>query len=488
MSIIFPKSFRFGWSQAGFQSEMGTPGSEDPNSDWYVWVHDPENIASGLVSGDLPEHGPGYWGLYRMFHDNATKMGLDIARIGVEWSRIFPKPMPEPPQSNVEVKGDSVLMVHVDERDLKALDSAANQDAVKHYREIFSDLKARGIYFILNFYHWPLPLWVHDPIRVRRGDLSGPTGWLDVKTVVNFARFAAYVAWKFDDLVDEYSTMNEPNVVHSNGFMWVKSGFPPSYLNLELSRRAMVNLIQAHARAYDAVKEVTKKPIGIIYANSSFTPLTDKDSRAVDLAERDSRWVFFDAIVRGELMGAVRDDLKGRLDWIGVNYYTRAVLRRRQDAGKVTVSVVGGFGYSCEPGGLSGDKRPCSDFGWEIYPEGMYNVLMRLHERYRMPMYVTENGIADEHDRWRSWFLVSHLYQVHRAMQAGADVRGYFHWNLTDNLEWAAGYRMRFGLVYVDYSTKRRYLRPSALVIREIARQKAIPDYLEHYTNPPKLG
>ena len=315
MSIILPKSFRFGWSQAGFQSEMGTPGSEDPNSDWYVWVHDPENIASGLVSGDLPEHGPGYWGLYRMFHDNATKMGLDIARIGVEWSRIFPKPMPEPPQGNVEVKGDSVLMVHVDERDLKALDSAANQDSVKHYGEIFSDLKARGIYFILNFYHWPLPLWVHDPIRVRRGDLSGPTGWLDVKTVVNFARFAAYVAWKFDDLVDEYSTMNEPNVVHSNGFMWVKSGFPPSYLNLELSRRAMVNLIQAHARAYDAVKEVTKKPIGIIYANSSFTPLTDKDSRAVDLAERDSRWVFFDAIVKGELMGTVRDDLKGRLDW-----------------------------------------------------------------------------------------------------------------------------------------------------------------------------
>jgi len=73
-------------------------------------------------------------------------------------------------------------------------------------------------------------------------------------------------------------------------------------------------------------------------------------------------------------------------------------------------------------------------------------------------------------------------------MQAGADIRGYFHWNLTDNLEWAAGYRMRFGLVYVDYSTKRRYLRPSALVMREIARQKAIPDYLEHYTNPPKLG
>ena len=484
MNISFPKSFKFGWSQAGFQSEMGTPGSEDPNTDWYVWVHDPENIASGLVSGDLPEYGPGYWGLYRVFHDNAVKMGLDAARIGVEWSRIFPKPMPDPPQGNVEVKGNDVLMVHVDEGDLKRLDEAANQEAVRHYREMFSDLKAKGIYFILNFYHWPLPLWVHDPIRIRRGDLSGPTGWLDIKTVINFARFAAYVAWKFDDLADEYSTMNEPNVVHSNGFMWVKSGFPPSYLNLEFSRRAMVNLIQAHARAYDAVKAISKKPIGIIYANSSFTPLTDRDAKAVELAEYDSRWIFFDAIIKGELMGNVRDDLKGRLDWIGVNYYSRTVVKL---IGEKSYVGIPGYGYSCERNSVSPDGRPCSDTGWEFYPEGLYDVIMKYWNRYHLPIYVTENGIADSADYQRPYYLVSHIYQVYRAIQDGANVKGYLHWSLTDNYEWASGFSMRFGLLHVDYTTKKQYWRPSAYVYREIAKSKSIPEEIMHLNSIPPI-
>ncbi|MEM0305198.1 MAG: family 1 glycosylhydrolase, partial [Saccharolobus sp.] len=110
----FPKSFKFGWSQAGFQSEMGIPGSEDPNSDWYVWVHDKENIASGLVSGDFPENGPAYWSNYKVFHENAGKIGLNIARIGVEWSRIFPKPLPKP-----EELKDNITHVEINENELR---------------------------------------------------------------------------------------------------------------------------------------------------------------------------------------------------------------------------------------------------------------------------------------------------------------------------------------------------------------------------------
>jgi len=153
--MSFPPDFRFGWSQAGFQSEMGFPGSEDPNSDWYVWVHDPENIAAGLVSGDLPENGPGYWDNYRAFHDHAQEMGLNIARINVEWSRIFPKPTDEV-KVDVEAKGDKIAHVDVAESTLRKLDNIANVKAVEHYREIFSDLKGRGFTFILNLYHQPL--------------------------------------------------------------------------------------------------------------------------------------------------------------------------------------------------------------------------------------------------------------------------------------------------------------------------------------------
>jgi len=160
----------------------------------------------------------------------------------------------------------------------------------------------------------------------------------------------------------------------------------------------------------------------------------DKDSRAVDLAERDSRWVFFDAIVKGELMGTVRDDLKGRLDWIGVNYYSRTVVKL---IGENTYIGIPGYGYSCERNSVSPDGRPCSDFGWEFYPEGLYDVIVKYWNRYHLPIYVTENGIADAADYQRPYYLVSHIYQVYRAIQDGANVKGYLHWSLADNYEWA---------------------------------------------------
>ena len=276
--------------------------------------------------------------------------------------------------------------------------------------------------------------------------------------------------------------MNEPNVIHSDGFMCVKSWFPPSYLSLELSRRAMFNLIQAHARAYDAIKSITRKPVGIIYANASFTPLTDKDAKAVELAERDARWIFFDAIIKGELMGVVRDDLRGRLDWIGVNYYSRTVVRL---IGENSYAGVPGYGYSCERNSISPDGRPCSDFGWEFYPEGLYDVIMKYWNRYHLPIYVTENGIADAADYQRPYYLVSHIYQVYRAIQDGANVKGYLHWSLADNYEWASGFSMRFGLLHVDYATKKQYWRPSAYIYREVAKYGGIPDELMHLNTIP---
>ncbi|AOL16512.1 beta-galactosidase [Sulfolobus sp. A20] len=483
--ISFPKSFKFGWSQAGFQSEMGTPGSEDPNSDWYAWVHDQENIASGLVSGDFPENGPGYWGNYKMFHDNAEKMGLKIARIGVEWSRIFPKPLPKP-EGFDENKND-VVHVEINENVLRRMDEYANKDAINHYREIFTDLKSRGFHFVLNMYHWPMPLWLHDPIRVRKGDLTGPIGWLSTRTVYEFARFTAYVTWKLDDLVDEYSTMNEPNVVFGLGYVGIKSGFPPGYLSFQLAQRARYNIIQAHARAYDAIKSLTKKNVGIIYANSSFQPLTDSDREAVEMAEHSERWSFFDAIIKGEIVKdnqkAVRDDLRNKLDWIGVNYYTRTVVKKTEKG----YTALPGYGHGCERNSVSLAGLPTSDFGWEFFPEGLNDVLTKYWNRYHLYMYVTENGIADDADYQRPYYLVSHLYQVNRAIDKGVDVRGYLHWSLADNYEWASGFSMKFGLLKVDYSTKKQYWRPSALVYREITKNQGIPDEIQHLNSIPPV-
>jgi beta-galactosidase len=119
---------------------MGLKGSEDPNSDWFVWVHDKENISSGLVSGDLPENGPAYWHNYKVFHDNAERMGLKIYRAGIEWSRIFPKSTFEV-NVDTEINGNKITYVDIKERNLEELDKIANKEAVEHYREILKDIK-----------------------------------------------------------------------------------------------------------------------------------------------------------------------------------------------------------------------------------------------------------------------------------------------------------------------------------------------------------
>ncbi|ARM75441.1 beta-galactosidase BgaS [Acidianus manzaensis] len=476
--IGFPNNFKFGWSQSGFQFEMGSSNSEDPNTDWYVWVHDKENIMSRIVSGDFPEDGANYWENYRIFHDNAERMHLKIARLGIEWSRIFPKPLPKP--KDFKENEEDITEVEINENILREIDHYANKDAITHYREIFKDIKNREIHLILNLYHWPLPLWLHDPIRIRNGDLTGPMGWLSTRTVYEFARFSAYVAWKFDDLVDLYVTINEPNVVWGNSFI------PSIKANLELRKKAFYNLVQAHARAYDAIKNISKKSVGIVYANTSFQPASENDIEAVEIAEYENRWMYFDAIIRGEIKKQekiIREDLKNKVDWIGVNYYTRTVVKKIEDG----YTRVNGYGHSCGPNSVSPSGFPCSDNGWEVAPEGLYDVLVKYWNRYHIHMYVTENGIADDMDYLRPYSLVSHIYQTNRAINEGADVRGYMHWSISDNYEWGVGFSMKFGLLKVDFPTKKLYWRPSAFVYREIAKNNGITDELEFLNRIPPV-
>ena len=465
----FGKEFKFGFSTVGVQHELGLPGSEF-ESDWIAWLRDPENIASGLVSGDDPFSGPGYWHLYREDHAIAEYLGMNAAWITVEWARIFPKPTTEV-RAYVEQDGERITQVSLEESELERLLRLANREALSHYREIMSDWKSRGGFLIVNLFHWSLPLWLHDPVAVRsRGPDRAPSGWLDKRTVVEFAKFAALVARELDDLADAWYTMNEPMVVARLGYVSVSSGFPPGYLSLKAYEEAKVRLAEAHARAYDALREVSGKPVGLVESVSPVTVLGGESSLA-ELVLREQLAVL-DAARFGTVGGEVREDLGGRLDWVGVNYYTRVVV---SPGGPLGFRVESGYGYSCAPRGVSRDGRPCSDVGWEVYPEGLFEAISLVSKRYGLPVYITENGVADSRDALRPSFIVSHLYQVARLLEQGVDVRGYFHWNLTDNLEWAKGFSPRFGLVEVDYQTKKRRLRPSALVFREIALSREVP-------------
>ncbi|MFN4046510.1 MAG: beta-galactosidase BgaS, partial [Acidilobaceae archaeon] len=350
--VGFPRDFLFGFSESGFQFEMGFRGSEDPNSDWWVWVHDFENVISGVVSGDLPEDGVGYWDLYPADHGMAAKLGMNCARIGVEWSRVFPDPTYDVRVHVDRDESGNITGVDVDYKALEELDKTADKGAVEHYRKILGDWKGRGGKLILNLNHFTLPLWLHDPVAVRRlGPGKAPSGWLSSSSVVEFAKYASYIAWKFDDLIDYYSTLNEPTVVYIAGYLNAKSGFPPGYISFDAAREAAKNLAEAHARAYEVIKRVSKKPVGLINSTSAVEPMSPEHSELAETAASIINYPILDAVTTGRSMiVGERRDLAGKLDWVGVNYYSRIMVK--PDSSPLGFKLVEGYGFNCA-GGMS---------------------------------------------------------------------------------------------------------------------------------------
>jgi len=509
--MVFPDDLLWGVSLSGFQFEMGDPAGRgiDPNTDWYAWVHDPLNMQKGVVSGDLPENSVDYWNLYKEDHKIAESLGLNAYRIGIEWSRIFPKST-----SHVEVgleRGTDgrIARIEIDDSTIQKLDEAANKDALRHYREIIKDLRARGFTVFLCLNHFTLPLWVHDPIGVRDTKLRhGPRGWVDEQTVIEFTKYAAYLASKLGDIADRWATFNEPTVVSEMGYMIPQSGFPPGLVNFKASSKAGVHMVVAHARAFDAIKEFDKikadadslspADVGVIHAIIPVKPLNvqrESDVKAAEFLNHMHNHFFTQAAVTGWLdenlsrrkeRGEMKNYLGQRLDWLGVNYYSRAVVKGKRSilarlfAGIDAIpEMAEGYGFGCGPNSKSVEGMPTSDFGAEIYPQGIIEALETV-KGYGEPMYITEHGIADAKDLLRPRFLVDHLKLLEGAIEEGRfDLRGYFHWALIDNYEWARGFRMKFGLFAVDLKTKKRVARKSANIYKKIVAKGKVTSDIE---------
>lgn len=210
----------------------------------------------------------------------------------------------------------------------------------------------------------------------------------------------------------------------------------------------------------------------------------EKDGPAAELADHIQNIFFVEAAATGwvdenlnrRVDSRERDKSIGqRLDWVGVNYYSRNVVRgRRSLLARLAMGIpmvpetVEGYGNSCKPNSFSVDGHPTSDFGWEIYPSGLASAL-KIASKYGKPLYVTENGIADAEDRLRPKLFEEHLEVLRKVVdEEKLDVRGYFHWALIDNYEWAKGFRMKFGLCAVDPATKERKPRKSFETYRRI--------------------
>ena len=502
---MFPEDFLWGVSLSGFQFEMGDLNGRwiDHNTDWFAWVHDKENIRKGIVSGDFPENGVNYWELYKVDHKIAKELGLNAFRIGIEWSRIFPMSTSSVEVDIIKSSDGFISRINVDDNALEQLDRLADKQALEHYRQVILDLRENNFKVFVCLNHFTLPIWLHDPITVRNTNLrKGPRGWIDEESIVEFVKYSAYIAWKLGDVVDYWATFNEPVIVAEVGYTNPEAGFPPCINNFKAFKKTAVNLAIAHARAYDVIKKMdnikadsdsdSSAEIGVIHNIIPANPLDpnkDSDIKGAEFFNHMHNLFFIEAATTGWLdiningikeRGEVKNYMGNRLDWLGINYYTRMVFRGKFSilaklfAGMPTIpSIVKGYGFACDPNSVSLDNRSTSDFGWEIYPEGLMEAL-EIAERYGRPLYVTENGIADANDKLRPKYIIEHLKILDEAISKKIDVRGYFHWALTDNYEWAHGFRMKFGLYAVDLSTKKRIPRKSSQIIKEIIKNKKV--------------
>ncbi len=334
-----------------------------------------------------------------------------------------------------------------------------SDEALAFERRRVDALVRMGIEPVVTLHHYTHPLW-----------FWADGGWESADSVAAFRRYAAIVADALGPRVRTWVTLNEPIVFLLGGYLG--GLIPPGHRRFAAAARALERLLAAHVEAAAVLRErVPGARVGIAHNMLDFAPERQGsvlDRRLARWGERLYNGALLEAIATGRMdwafpgSGRTRfavPDLPAANDFVGVNYYSRVHIRFRGVPG-----AVGGFAYR-DPSG-----RGLTDTGWEIHPEGFDRVL-RQAEAAGRPILVTENGIATRNDALRRDFLREHTLVLRHRLSAGAPIEGYFYWSLLDNFEWLEGFRPRFGLFEVDYSTLSRRRRPSADLVAELGRE-----------------
>jgi len=303
-----------------------------------------------------------------------------------------------------------------------------NEAALQHYVDLAKALRSRGITPVLTIWHFTFPSWLYDADADRHG-------WLHPMAAERWQAFLEYVVPRLTPHVQTFAPLNEPNAY---ALACLVNQFPPGG---RMSYRRYLKTLDAEvARFIDAAKVIRqhRSDARII----SVQNIIDWQRAPLDLFDfwfrKGQEYNFYHL-----------DQVAEHCDWIGFNFY---------------------FAETASPLALlmqqHRDGDDVSDLGWKIAPNGFEGRITELYQRYRKPLVITENGLADADDDQRARFLIEHITALQRAKAAGADVRGYFHWSLMDNYEWAHGYTMKFGLYEVDQKTKALVPRASARVFK----------------------
>jgi beta-glucosidase len=429
---IFPGGFLWGCATSAYQIE-GSPLADGAGpSNWHRFAHTPGRVRDG-------ENGDVACDQYRRWRDDVALMralGMRAYRFSIAWSRILP-----------EGRGP------------------VNQAGLAFYDRLVDALLENGIQPMVTLYHWDLPAALDD-----RG------GWLNPDSPGWFADYAQVVFRKLDDRVGLWTTLNEPWVVTDGGYL--HGVLAPGHRSRYEPVIAAHHLLKAHGAAVQAYRAEGRNNIGIVVNLEPKYPATQNPNDIAATARADAYMnrQFLDPVLLGrypeemrEIFGDAwcewaQDDLaqiRHAIDFVGVNYYTRSVARHDPRAWPQRAS------------GVPQKRATRTETGWEVYPQGLTDVLNWVSTRYgRPPIYITENGAAfydppvvdggRVKDPLRVAYLRAHLLAARAAMRQGVDLRGYFVWSLLDNFEWSHGYGKRFGIVHVDYATQQRTPKASA--------------------------
>ena len=441
-----PADFLWGVSTAAYQIEGAvTEGGRGPAS-WDAFSHEPGRILDGSTGDVACDH-------YHRYPEDIALMkqlGVGAYRFSFAWPRIQPDGQ-----------------------------GSANAAGLDFYDRLVDGLLEAGIAPAPTLFHWDTPLALEE-----KG------GWLVRDTADRFAEYAAIMGEHFSDRIDRWITINEPVVLTMLGY---GAGIQAPGLELGFGAfPAAHHLLLGHGKAVTALRAAGAENIGIANNHGPTWAASESegDLEAAGLYDNLANWLFSDPILLGHYPEAMEpllpegfaDDLAAisvPIDWYGVNYYN-----------PVKVAAP-----STEPGALVDgheldaslpfslveiDGYPRTDFDWPVVPEAFTALLTSFKERYGEalpPIYITENGAAinDEPDAdgrvadtRRIAYTSSHLAAIGDAIAAGVDVRGYFHWSLLDNFEWAVGFTQRFGLVHVDFETQKRTPKDSYFWFRDV--------------------
>lgn len=455
----FPPGFLWGTGTAAYQIEGAAAEDGRGPSIWDTFAHTAGKTVGGQTGDVAADH-------YHRYRDDVAIMreiGMNTYRFSLSWARLQPA-------------GSGQL----------------NPGGVAFYDRLLDELAEAGIRPWVTLYHWDMPQALED---------AG--GWPARDTAYRFADYAAAVHERFADRIADWNTLNEP---WCSAFLGYYNGVhAPGRTDLRDSLRAMHHLLLGHGLATGRMRQARPDlRYGISLNVYAVDPASDSpaDREAARRVDGAANRLFTDPVLGGgtypeDMIQELGDDWPAEmiqdgdaetiavpLDALGINYYTRNVVRA---TGAPNSTGAYDFGWV----GCQGVERvsrgvPVTAMNWEIDPKGLYDVLTRVHRDYPdvPPMYVTENGAAFDdvispdgrvHDVERIEYLRAHFTAAAQAIEAGVPLRGYIVWTLMDNFEWSFGYTKRFGLTYVDFDTQQRTLKDSGRFFADVARSNALP-------------